>query len=79
MRSEEVKCAFFVAVAYTDDEMAASRLQKIDQAAQMVSSANHISVRPVIIDARRKLSASKLKATSEQREQLRKSADSSDG
>ena len=76
-RSEEVKCAFFVAVAYTDDEMAPSRLQKVEQAAQMVSNANHISVRTVIIDARRKVSASKLKATSEQREDLHRGTDNS--
>ena len=77
-RSEEVKSAFFVAVAYTSEEMAASRLQKIEQAAQMASKVNHLDVRTVIIDARRKPSASKLKATAEEREELHRDVNNSD-
>jgi hypothetical protein len=44
-RSEEVKAAYFVAVAYTDDEMTPSRLQKVDQAAQIASRTNAVELR----------------------------------
>jgi hypothetical protein len=77
-RSEEVKSAFLVAVAYTDEDMDPSRLDKIDQAARMASRENNIDVRAIVIDARQKLSASKLKATIEEREELHRDADDSD-
>lgn len=69
-KSEEVTSAFFVAVAYTDDEMSESRVAKIAKAAKLASAHNSIDVIPIIIDARPKESASNLKASPAERNEL---------
>ncbi|WP_156080902.1 hypothetical protein [Microbispora rosea] len=67
--SEEVKSAFFVAIAYTDADMEESRRQKIDRAASIATN-DKIAVTPVIIDARPKPSASHVRAASSDRDKL---------
>jgi hypothetical protein len=69
-KSEEVTSAFFVAVAYTDADLSPQRVNKVERAAQLASAHNSLDIAAVIIDARLKLSASKLKATEEERSQL---------
>ncbi|PPA59779.1 hypothetical protein BAW75_15215 [Micromonospora chalcea] len=68
--SEEVQVAFFVAIAYTDDEMAESHINKIHKAARIASDRHNIDVRPVVIDARKKDSASKIKPPQDMRDEL---------
>lgn len=69
-RSEEIKAAVLVAIAYTEPEMAPSRIQKVRRAAVLASSANSIDIAVVIIDARQKKSASELKASQSERDAL---------
>ncbi|MGB2567711.1 hypothetical protein ACPFP2_04550 [Micromonospora citrea] len=68
--SEDVNVAFFVAIAYTDEEMAESNLDKIDKAARIASERYGLEIRPVVIDARHKDSASKMKPPQDMRDQL---------
>lgn len=70
-RAEEIHAAFFVAVAYTDEEMSAASHDKVEKAAALASEKNGITISPLIIDARRKLSASKERMTPAEREELR--------
>lgn len=58
-RAEEIHAAFFVGVAYTDEEMTAASREKVEKAAALASEKNGITITPLIIDARRKVSASK--------------------
>lgn len=68
--SEEVKVGFFVAVAYKDEEMDHERVAKVEHAAKLVAAETSVYVVPVIIDARPKDSASKLKAPKSTKERL---------
>jgi hypothetical protein len=70
-RAEEIHAAFFVGVAYTDEEMAAASREKVEKAAALASEKNGITITPLIIDARRKLSASKERMTPAERAELR--------
>jgi hypothetical protein len=69
-RSEEIRAAFFVAIAYADHELTPERERKISRAAALASERNSIEVIPIIIDARRPTSSSKLRATDEERQAL---------
>ncbi len=68
--AEEVNVAVFVAIAYTDRDMEQERVAKVHRAAELVASTKNIQVFPVIIDARPKESASKLKAPKSVKDQL---------
>ncbi|MFI7156554.1 hypothetical protein [Micromonospora chalcea] len=68
--SEEVHVAFFVAVAYTDDEMTSNHIDKVHKAARIASQRHGVDVRAVIVDARKKTSASKVKPPKEMRDEL---------
>jgi hypothetical protein len=70
-RAEEIHAAFFVGVAYTDGEMAAAPREKVEKAAALASERNGITITPLIVDARRKVSASKERMTPAEREELR--------
>jgi hypothetical protein len=70
-RAEEIHAAFFVGVAYTDEEMAAASREKVEKAAALASEKNGITITPLIIDARRKVSASKERMTPAERAELR--------
>jgi hypothetical protein len=70
-RAEEIHAAFFVGVAYTDEEMAAASREKVEKAAALASEKNGITITPLIIDARRKISASKERMTPAERTELR--------
>jgi hypothetical protein len=61
-RSEEIHSAFFVAIAYTDDEMNLASKTKVENAAARASERNGLDIKSVIIDARQQLSASKLRS-----------------
>jgi hypothetical protein len=69
-KSEEVQSVYFVAVAYTNEEMSPTRIEKVEQAGRIASSHNAIRVETVVIDARSKRSASKLTATADERNEL---------
>jgi hypothetical protein len=68
--SERVKVAFFVAIAYTDNEMTSDHLAKAQKAADIASRRYNVDVRPVVVDARRKDSASRLKPPADLRDEL---------
>jgi len=68
--SEEVKVAYFVAIAYTAEELTLARLEKIRRAAKLATDQSGVEVRPIIIDASRKESASDLQAPKELRDEL---------
>ena len=70
-RAEEIHAAFFVGVAYTDEEMAAASREKVEKAAALASEKNGITITPLMIDARRKVSASKERMTPAERAELR--------
>lgn len=71
-RAEEIHAAFFVGVAYTDEEMAAASRGKVEKAAALESEKNGITITPLIIDARRRtVSASKERMTPAERAELR--------
>jgi hypothetical protein len=69
-KSEEVKSAYFVGIAYTDQELSKAS-SKVESAAMLASEHNGILIKPLIIDARPKASGSKMKATDEERAELR--------
>ncbi|HEU0240064.1 MAG TPA: hypothetical protein VFR11_12430 [Micromonosporaceae bacterium] len=69
--SEEVRMGYFVAMAYDDDEMDPLRVDKVHRAAAVASKHNSdIEVRPMVIDARQKNSASDLKPSQEMRDEI---------
>jgi hypothetical protein len=70
-RAEEIHAAFFIGVAYTDEEMAAASREKVEEAAALASEKNGITINPLIIDARRRLTASKERMTPAERAALR--------
>jgi hypothetical protein len=70
-RAEEIHAAFFVGVAYTDEEMATASREKVEKASALASQKNGITITPLIIDARRKVSASKERMTPAERAELR--------
>jgi hypothetical protein len=70
-RAEEIHSAFFVGVAYTDDELDSVSQSKIQNAATLVSKKIGIEIKPLIIDARRQLPGSKQRMTAEERKELR--------
>ena len=78
-RAEEIHAAFFVGVAYTDEEMAAASRAKVEKAAALASEKNGITITPLIIDARRKVSASKERMTPAERAELRAAQEQNDG
>lgn len=77
-RAEEIHAAFFVGIAYTDEEMAAASCEKVEKAAALASEKNSITITPLIIDARRKISASKERMTPEERAELREAQEDED-
>ncbi|GAA1589768.1 hypothetical protein [Actinoplanes couchii] len=66
----DVNIAYFVAVAFTDAEMADSFTAKVAKAARIASELHNVEVRAVIVDARQRPSASKLKPPQEVRDEL---------
>ncbi|MDQ7906848.1 hypothetical protein RB614_20240 [Phytohabitans sp. ZYX-F-186] len=76
--SEEVKVAFFVAIGYTDEEMSAENAEMVERAAKLVARDKGIEVIPIVVDARRKDSASKLKADKAVLDELRQGGDEPD-
>ena len=66
----DVDVAYFVAIAYTDDEMAESLTNKVHRAAKIATERHGIQVRAVIIDARQKESGSKIKPPQSVRDEL---------
>lgn len=62
MLSEEVSSAYFVAVAFYADELSSGKTKNLQKAALTVSR-DGLEVRAVIVDATRKSSASKLRAS----------------
>jgi len=75
--AEGVRVAFFVAVAYTEDEMSTTFQRKLREAASLVSRERNIAVQAVLVDATQKKSASKEKDP-ELREMLNELNDASD-
>ena len=71
-RAEEIKSGFFVGIAYTDEELSAASKSKVHRAAALVSEKIGVEVKPLIIDARRKPSASKVRMNAEERSELRR-------
>jgi hypothetical protein len=57
--AEEVTRGIYVAIAYTDDDVSPRVLEKIDRAAAIASQASGKQITAVVIDARRKDSASR--------------------
>jgi hypothetical protein len=75
--AEEIKVVYFVAVAYEDNELKTERTEKIARAASMVGQRYpKVEVRPLIIDARPKESASNLRADKDTRDELHRPDDS---
>jgi hypothetical protein len=74
-KAEEVKSAFVVGIAYTDEEMQESSIAVVKKAAKLASERNSITIDPVIIDARVKPSASKLRMTKPERDELHAETD----
>jgi len=68
--SADVNVVYFVAIAYTDEEMADSVTTKVIRAAKLASDRHEVDVRSIIIDARPKQSASRLKPSQELRDEL---------
>lgn len=69
--AEEVKIAFYVAVAYTDNDMKPERMEKVEKAARMAERKfPGLRVIPVQIDARPKQSASTLVAPAAELDEL---------
>lgn len=58
--AEGVQYGVFVVIAYTDDELSNTFIQKVDRAAKMSSKRHGVKIRSVVVDARKKESASKL-------------------
>jgi hypothetical protein len=73
-KSEGVESAFFVAIAYKDSDVEEERYEKI-QAAASIASKENVRVIPLLIDARRKVSASNTHASEAERAQLHGSLD----
>jgi hypothetical protein len=59
--AEGVRVAFFVAVAYTEEEMNIDFQRKLREAAALVSRARNVAVQAVLVDATQKKSASREK------------------
>ncbi|MEU2302054.1 hypothetical protein ABZ584_32170 [Streptomyces antibioticus] len=74
--SEEVNLGFFVAIGYTDAHCHPEVKKKIEKAAALVSKNSGKKIKGILIDARPKMSASKLH-DSELSEQLRQEASES--
>jgi hypothetical protein len=70
-RAEDIHAAYFVGIAYTDEELSAASTERVQQAAALASERNGIAITPLIIDARRQLSGSRVRMTPEEREELR--------
>jgi hypothetical protein len=69
-KAEEIHSAFFMGIAYTDEEMGAASREMIEKAAALASEKNGITIQPLVIDARRKVSASKERMTPDERAAL---------
>ncbi|MCH6161045.1 hypothetical protein [Streptomyces marispadix] len=57
--AEEVKRGIYVAIAYTDDELVPEFREKVKKAAAVASKASGANITSILIDARRKESASR--------------------
>jgi len=68
--AEGANAAVFVAVAFTDAEMAPERIDKVRRATEMASENGPAKIEAVVIDARQKESASNLKAPKATRDRL---------
>lgn len=71
----DVHVAYFVAVGFTDAEMAESLTNKVTRAARIASERHNVEVRAVVVDARPQPSASKLKPDQEDRDALHRPGD----
>ncbi|HEY1212614.1 MAG TPA: hypothetical protein VGE93_03180, partial [Bryobacteraceae bacterium] len=76
-KSEEIDCGYFVAIAYTDEHCSEKVRQKLARAADLVSKNSGFEIKPILVDARRKLSASKLR-DEELADELHRPLDSAD-
>jgi hypothetical protein len=77
--AEEVKRGFYVAVAYTDDELSPRVREKVEKAAKIASDASGAKITAVLIDARKKESASKARNTDLSNQLHRDSSAGSEG
>ena len=59
--AEKVQCGGFVAIAYKDEECTAEIRSKLSKAAEIVKESNGIFITPVLVDARPRVSGSKVK------------------
>ncbi|MCP2324933.1 hypothetical protein HDA40_003440 [Hamadaea flava] len=74
--AEEIRVAYFVAVAFEDKDLDPKTTEKITRAAEIVARKHpDVEVRPMIIDARRQESASKLRADQDTRDELHRKTD----
>jgi hypothetical protein len=59
MKSEGIKCGYFVSVGYRDQDFTKERMDQVRKAAKDVSNRTGYKVIPLFVDARKKESASK--------------------
>jgi hypothetical protein len=59
MRAEGIRCGYFLAVQYTDNDLTKQRIQRVRRKAKDVSEECGYDIRPVFVDARPKRSASR--------------------
>ena len=74
-KAEEIHSAFFVGVAYTDNEISSASQEMVKAAATLASEKNGIEIKPLIIDARRQLPGSKQRMTAQERTNLHAAQD----
>jgi hypothetical protein len=60
MTSEGIRCGYFLAVQYTDNDLTKDRIQRVRDKAKAVSGQCGYTIKPVFVDARPKKSASKV-------------------
>ncbi|WP_030443102.1 hypothetical protein [Actinoplanes subtropicus] len=71
----DVNVAYFVAIGFTDAELSDGLIAKVDKAARIASQRHNVEVRAVIVDARQRPSASKLKPPQDLRDELHRGED----
>jgi len=59
MKAEGIRCGYFLAIQYTDNDFATERIERVHQKARDVSEECGYAITPVFVDARPKASASK--------------------
>ena len=60
VKSEGIKCGYFLTVQYSDLDVMRDRVQRVEKASAKVSKERGYRVTPIFVDARPKTSASKL-------------------